>query len=289
MLRAARHRESDAAEDRARGPLRGPAAEGTTPGARGKAAPRPRRRATGAPLLRIGELGRRTGASRATIQHYLREGLLPAPVKTGRTMAYYDPRCVERILLIKELQSRYLPLRVIRRLLDAPAGRRGKAGSSLSALAAAGKRISAALEPPERPLARAEVPAQTGIDEATLGALEQLGIASAKGGVFGPAEVAVLRAVARLRATGVTDVAGFRVEDLALYRDAMAALLAKEVAIFGRSVVAGRPMRDVVRLGIAAATGATGVLVAIRNKLIADLVATELGRGEKEKRRAKRK
>jgi DNA-binding transcriptional MerR regulator len=71
-------------------------------------------------MLRIGELARRTGVSRGTIQHYLREGLLPVPVKTGRTMAYYDPSCVDRILLIKDLQRRYLPLGVIRQLVETP-------------------------------------------------------------------------------------------------------------------------------------------------------------------------
>ena len=56
----------------------------------------------------------------ATIRHYLREGLLPEPVKTSRNMAYYPPEFVDRIRLIKQLQEeRFMPLRVIRELLDA--------------------------------------------------------------------------------------------------------------------------------------------------------------------------
>ena len=59
----------------------------------------------------------------ATVRHYLREGLLPEPVKTSRNMAYYPPEFVERIRLIKQLQEeRFMPLRVIKELLDAADG-----------------------------------------------------------------------------------------------------------------------------------------------------------------------
>src|SRR5947207_2757185 len=67
------------------------------------------------PLLKISELADRSGVPVATIHHYLREGLLPEPVKTSRNMAYYPPEFVDRIRLIKQLQEeRFMPLRVIR-------------------------------------------------------------------------------------------------------------------------------------------------------------------------------
>jgi DNA-binding transcriptional MerR regulator len=70
--------------------------------------------------LKISELARQAGVSPPTIKHYLNEGLLPKPVKTGRTMSYYDPSCVERIKLIKKLQKeKFLPLEMIKRVLDA--------------------------------------------------------------------------------------------------------------------------------------------------------------------------
>src|SRR5207245_7539212 len=70
-------------------------------------------------LLRMGELAEASGVSAATIKHYLREGLLPEPVKTSRNMAYYPPEFVDRIRLIKQLQEeRFMPLRVIRSMLD---------------------------------------------------------------------------------------------------------------------------------------------------------------------------
>src|SRR5256714_11730237 len=74
------------------------------------------------PLLRMGELAEASGVPAATIKHYLREGLLPEPVKTSRNMAYYPPEFVDRIRLIKRLQEeRYMPLRAIKSVLeDAP-------------------------------------------------------------------------------------------------------------------------------------------------------------------------
>ena len=70
-------------------------------------------------LIKMSELARRAGVARGTIQHYLREGLLPRPVKTFRNMAYYDRRFIDRIRCIKELQQkRYLPLDVIKAILE---------------------------------------------------------------------------------------------------------------------------------------------------------------------------
>src|SRR5215212_2708088 len=70
-------------------------------------------------MLRMGELAEASGVSSATIKHYLREGLLPEPVKTSRNMAYYPAEFVDRIRLIKQLQEeRYMPLRVIKDLLE---------------------------------------------------------------------------------------------------------------------------------------------------------------------------
>ena len=74
-------------------------------------------------LLKISELAERADVPVATVRHYLREGLLPEPVKTSRNMAYYPPEFAERIRLIKQLQEqRFMPLKVIRELLDSANG-----------------------------------------------------------------------------------------------------------------------------------------------------------------------
>ena len=67
----------------------------------------------------MGELAEASGVPVPTIKHYLREGLLPEPVKTSRNMAYYPPEFVDRIKLIKQLQEeRFMPLKAIKAVLD---------------------------------------------------------------------------------------------------------------------------------------------------------------------------
>ena len=72
-----------------------------------------------AELLKMSELVERAGVEKSTIQHYLREGLLPEPAeRPHRNMAYYSADVVERIALIKQLQTeRRLPLARIKQLL----------------------------------------------------------------------------------------------------------------------------------------------------------------------------
>lgn len=68
--------------------------------------------------ITIGELSKRTGVSTQTIHYYLKEGLLPKPVKTSRTWAYYTYAHVERINMIRNLKERYFfPLKVIKGIL----------------------------------------------------------------------------------------------------------------------------------------------------------------------------
>lgn len=72
--------------------------------------------------MRMAELAARSGVPRETIHFYLREGLLPRPRKAGRTVAYYDEGHLERLRLVRRLrEEKYLPIAVIRRLLDSPA------------------------------------------------------------------------------------------------------------------------------------------------------------------------
>jgi DNA-binding transcriptional MerR regulator len=70
--------------------------------------------------MRISELSQRSGVARETIHFYLREGLLPKPKKGGQTVAFYGEEHVERLALIRRMREKYLPLSVIRKLLDAP-------------------------------------------------------------------------------------------------------------------------------------------------------------------------
>lgn len=70
-------------------------------------------------LLKIGQLAKITGISPSTIKYYVKEGLLPNPVKPNKTMAYYDKSCIEKIHLIKKFQKeKFLPLEIIKRMIN---------------------------------------------------------------------------------------------------------------------------------------------------------------------------
>ncbi len=70
------------------------------------------------PLLKMKELVDITQVPKSTILLYVKQGLLPKPVKTSPNMAYYDPICKERIAFIKRIQSSHrLPLAAIKGLI----------------------------------------------------------------------------------------------------------------------------------------------------------------------------
>lgn len=70
-------------------------------------------------LLRVSELSRLTGVSTSAINYYVREGLLPHPVKTAPNMAYYDSSYVDMVNSIKILQrEKGLSLAEIKSQLD---------------------------------------------------------------------------------------------------------------------------------------------------------------------------
>jgi DNA-binding transcriptional MerR regulator len=74
-------------------------------------------------LVKISVLARLSEVPAATIKHYLREGLLACALRTSRNMAFYDVALVPRVKAIKELQrTRFLPLKVIKEILDRPGG-----------------------------------------------------------------------------------------------------------------------------------------------------------------------
>lgn len=76
------------------------------------------REARPAGLLKISELARAAGVSPTTVKYYVKAGLVEIACKTGPNMAYYHPDSVERVKLIKTLQSeKFYPLAVIKRLL----------------------------------------------------------------------------------------------------------------------------------------------------------------------------
>jgi len=62
---------------------------------------------------KVSELAEKAGVTKRTIHYYISKGLLLPPEGSGVNSLYNDQH-LERILLIKKLQSEYMPLNKIR-------------------------------------------------------------------------------------------------------------------------------------------------------------------------------
>ncbi len=221
------------------------------------------------PGITIGELSSRAGVSRATVAHYVALGLLPPPTKTARNMAYYDPECVERIALIRELQRRRrLPLTAIKELLD-------KQGpEALQRIVAETKQMERFVEgwlsgSPRRTVAREELLAASGLEPAELEELERMGLlVRAADGRYDSVSEDIAVAVGRMRREGLTDELGFEVGDIDMYTRAIERFVEREIEFFNRRVLGRVSQRKARALVLAALEGAERLWVAVRRRVL---------------------
>lgn len=64
------------------------------------------------------ELEKLTNMTRATINFYIKEGLLPAPQKSAKNMAYYDEEFIEKLKVIEKMRNADFTLNQIKRLVN---------------------------------------------------------------------------------------------------------------------------------------------------------------------------
>ena len=177
-------------------------------------------------LLKMKELAEASGVSAGTIKHYLREGLLPEPVKTSRNMAYYPPDFVERIRLIKQLQEeRFMPLKVIKSMLDEDPER-------ARALVELEDRIlERALAGEQARASAAELRRRYDIPQEVLDRLADLEVLTPNSRGYGPRDVEIVEAISRFRAGGYDERIGFTVYDTLRYKRALEDLVKEEVQV----------------------------------------------------------
>jgi len=177
-------------------------------------------------LLKMKELAQASGVSAGTIKHYLREGLLPEPVKTSRNMAYYPPEFVERIRLIKQLQEeRFMPLSVIKSMLDDDPER-------ARALVEIEDRIlERALAGDQARVSAAELGNRYDIPQEVLDRLAELEVLTPNTRGYGPRDVEIVEAISRFRAGGYDERIGFTVYDTLRYKHALEELVKEEVEV----------------------------------------------------------
>jgi DNA-binding transcriptional MerR regulator len=177
-------------------------------------------------MLRMGELAEASGVSAATIKHYLREGLLPEPVKTSRNMAYYPAEFVDRIRMIKQLQEeRYMPLRVIKDLLDEDPDR------ARALIELGDKLLERVREGEEARVTAAEVRHRYEVPEEVLDRLAELEVLTPNEDGYSPTDVRIIGAISRFRAGGYDETIGFTVYDTLRYKRVMSELVKEEVDV----------------------------------------------------------
>ena len=214
-------------------------------------------------LLRMGELAEASGVPAATIKHYLREGLLPDPVKTSRNMAYYPPEFVERIKLIKQLQEeRFMPLRAIKSVLDEDPER-------ARALVDLEDRILERALAGERTSTRAaEVRERYGVPKEVLDRLEELEVLSPNSRGYSPSDVKIIEAISRFRAGGYDEEIGFTVYDTLRYKSALEDLVRQEVEVLMDRLAGEMEPERVVEMIEAGAEPLQDLIAALHTKLL---------------------
>ncbi len=239
-------------------------------------------------LIKMSTFARKSGVPVPTVKHYLREGLLPEPVRTSRNMAYYDVALIPRVRAIKELQrTLFLPLRVIRELLEGieidddfdPADFAMRVGI----------RRALATTTNNEQRTRASLIA-SGVPSATLDLFASLGIvqptrdeqADGRGGdgdntdeVYSGDDLALLRLLGSARKAGLSHEM-LPPEILGSYIEALQNLVTVELSIFRQGVVP-RAGADLTRLSAIATGLSEQLVVLLRRKLLLPTLQTMLG------------
>lgn len=214
-------------------------------------------------LLRMRELASASGVPAPTIKHYLREGLLPEPVKTSRNMAYYPPEFIERIKLIKRLQEeRFMPLKAIKNVLDEDPDRARamlELGDQILDRALAGERSRTTA---------ADVRKRYGMPMEVLDRLAEIGVLTPNSRGYTPSDVAIIEAISRFRAGGYDEQIGFTVYDTLRYKAALEELVRQEVDVVMDRLAGEVPPERVVELLEAGAQPLKDFIAALHTKLM---------------------
>jgi DNA-binding transcriptional MerR regulator len=221
------------------------------------------------------ELASRSGVSAGTIKHYLREGLLPEPVRTSRNMAYYPPDFVERIRLIKRLQEeRFMPLKLIRRMLDDDPAR------ARALIALEDRVLERALEDEQPRMSAAQVRRRYGVPQEVLDRLAELGVLTPGARGYARLDVEIVEAIGRFRAGGYDERIGFTVYDTLRYKRALEALVEEEVEVLLERLAGEMDPEEAVKLIDDGVEPLRDLIAALHSKLlVAELRRQRAARG----------
>lgn len=203
---------------------------------------------------RMKDLCDKSGLPRQAIHFYIQQGLLPAGVKTGRNMAYYGERHLERLRLIRKLQhERFLPLKAIKAMLE---GREDEFSPTQEVFLRDVKtELQTSLGGSSRSEeSRIDVTDQlerVGVSLQEVKRMASTGLLSAtidgKSVYMSADDVWVIDNFSQIRAAGFTEELGFGVDDMAFFVDAIDMMFKRETQIL-RERLSALPPQDVARM-----------------------------------------
>lgn len=181
--------------------------------------------------MRMRELEKASGVGRETIRYYIREGLLPEPDRASRNSAFYSEDHVARLKAIKRLQEeRFLPLAVIRSLLDAEDGSRWLAPGAFPMLETM---LAARFGADGQRHALNQLITDQGFDPNAVADHAAIGMIEIEAdGTISARDAAILRIMKELADIGFTDDLGFTGDQIKFYVDFIDWVTTQEVRLF---------------------------------------------------------
>lgn len=203
--------------------------------------------------MRMRELSEASGVSKGTIKFYIREGLIPRPIKTHPNSAYYNETHLNAILSVKELRSkRFLPLSVIKDILGQ--GKDQLSIEEVRTLTLMDGRLFHNLseQPAIKPLTLKQLQARTGASLKDIKALEAHRILDpvekGKRKYYEEDDIRIVEGWARLRKAGVTDDFEIGPSNLELHRDMVERLVVEEARLLATRTTGKVPLEKMVEL-----------------------------------------
>lgn len=186
--------------------------------------------------MRMKELVARSGVNKSTILYYIKEGLIPKPIKASYNQHYYTEEHLTAVHLVKELQQkRYLPLSVIKTMLSRR--RNDLSVNEIRTIAEMdGKlfgNLNANIE--IRKLSFKQLCQRTGALPKEIQDLERMGILrpekKGKEKIYSEDDIQFMECWRKLRELGFSSELGFDATVLAPHKEMMEALVNKETDI----------------------------------------------------------
>lgn len=204
--------------------------------------------------MKMKELERETGIGRETIRFYIREGLLPEPVRPKRNVATYGPTHVARLNLIKRLQQeRFLPLSVIKTIVTAETE---NPATGFEAFIGLESRLGPLLSEPRNlaPKKLQDVSALAGVEMEDVRRLAEIGFihidVQDDGEWLNSRNARLLELIGEWRAAGFTTESGYPVDIYRIYAQVTELLAHRAVAAFYKNHADTLTQDAAVRLAV---------------------------------------